>query len=111
MSGNERLALPTRDLIKSSESRILVSIASIWEILAKVRSGRLDANLSEIEQTIDQDDFELLGIAPSHLRALVTLPVHHRDPFDHLLIAQAIGENAVLITWDQMMRQYPVKLL
>lgn len=111
MSGNERLALSTRELIKSSGSRILVSVASIWEILVKVRSGRLDANLSEIEQTIDDDAFELLGVAPAHLRALLTLPAYHRDPFDHLLVAQAIAENAILITDDRMMRQYPVRLL
>jgi PIN domain nuclease of toxin-antitoxin system len=111
MSGNERLAVSTRQLIKSSEARILVSVASIWEILVKVRSGRLDADLTEIEQTIEQDAFEMLGIAPAHLRALAILPKHHRDPYDHLLIAQAIGENAVLITDDRMMRQYPVRLL
>ena len=111
MSGNERLAASARDLIVSPETRILVSVASIWEILVKVRAGRLQADLKEIEQTIDDDGFERLGIAGAHLRALATLPAQHRDPFDHLLIAQAIGEDATLITDDRMMRRYPVRLL
>ena len=111
MSGNERLAPSTRELILSPGARILVSVASIWEILVKVRSGRLEADLMEIEQTIDDDGFERLGIESAHLRALATLPAHHRDPFDHLLIAQAIGEDATLISDDRMMRRYPVRLL
>ena len=111
MSGNERLALQTRELIASPDSRILVSVVSIWEILVKVRAGRLQADLDEIQQTIDDDNFERLGLASTHLKALVRLPAHHRDPFDHLLIAQAIGEDATLITDDRMMRCYPVRLL
>lgn len=111
MSGNERLSINTRKLIASMETDILVSVATLWEILVKVRAGRLEADLREIEQTIEDDSFELLGVATAHLRTLLTLPAHHRDPFDHLLIAQAISEDVILISEDCMMRRYPVRLL
>lgn len=111
MSGNERLKLATREVITSPSTTILVSIGSIWEILIKVRAGRLEANLTEIEQTIEEDGFERLPIKTAHLEVLASLPRHHRDPFDHLLIAQAVSEDATLISDDRVIRQYPVRVL
>ncbi len=59
--------------------------------------------------SIDRDGFTLLNVATSHLLTLAGLPMHHRDPFDHLLIAQAIAEDALFVSQDRRTPGYPVR--
>ena len=108
-SNNQRLGPSARALIADPGNDILVSVVSLWEILIKVRVGKLTADVNAIERALIQDRFERLAITPAHLATLATLPTHHRDPFDHLLIAQAITGNAVFVSQDRTTPLYPVQ--
>ncbi|WP_246516058.1 type II toxin-antitoxin system VapC family toxin [Microvirga aerilata] len=107
-AGDPRIERKAQDLIAEIANDILVSTASLWKIVVKVRVGKLDADISDIVAAINAQGFEMLDIRPEHLEALVRLPMHHRDPFDHLLMAQAIAEGLTLLSEDQHVSAYPV---
>lgn len=107
----KRLAQRTRDAITDRENDAFVSVATLWEIAIKLRIGKLKANLAAVLRTMELSNFELLPIAPAHLISLVTSPSFHRDPFDHLIVAQAIAENATLVSAETAMASYPVRLM
>jgi PIN domain nuclease of toxin-antitoxin system len=110
LSDDRRLTPTDKALIGDAGNDVLVSVVSMWEVVVKIRVGKLRADIGAIERALMRDGFERLGIAPAHLASLASLPTHHRDPFDHLLIAQAISETAMLISDDRNMSQYPVQL-
>ncbi|MDI1364094.1 MAG: type II toxin-antitoxin system VapC family toxin [bacterium] len=110
LSDSPRLNAEARALIGDPAHEVLVSVASLWEIAVKVRIGKLQADLGEIEDALDRQDLRRLAISPDHLRALIALPTHHRDPFDHLLIAQAISEAAIFLTGDRQLERYPARI-
>jgi PIN domain nuclease of toxin-antitoxin system len=109
LSDNPRLRSHARTLIADPDNDILVSTVSLWEIAVKTRVGKMRVSVSEIAQQIAASGFTFLDITIAHLETLATLPVHHRDPFDHLLIAQAIAEAATLMTEDRNIGRYPVQ--
>lgn len=111
LSDDQRLGPGPRILIADPGNDILVSVVSLWEIVVKLRVGKLEADIGAIERAIARDGFQRLAITPAHLSVLATLPVHHRDPFDHLLIAQALDEDALFVSEDQSMPLYPVRLM
>ena len=93
---------------------VVASVVSIWEIAIKVRLGRLDVDVPYFVGSLGPGNrISLLGIEPSHLVALGRLAVvgKHGDPFDHMLIAQAIAEDITLVSADGWMRAYPVTLM
>jgi PIN domain nuclease of toxin-antitoxin system len=108
LEGDPRIGRQAHDLIADPAHDILVSIASLWEIAVKVRVGKLEA---DILAAINAQGFETLEIRPEHLEELVRLPMHHRNPFDHLLMAQAIAEGLTLLSEDQHVSAYPVALV
>lgn len=108
LTGDARIEHQAQDLIADPANDILVSSASLWEIVVKVRVGKLGADIRDVVAAINAQGFERLDIRPEHLEALVRLPMHHRDPFDHLLIAQAIAEGLTLLSEDQHVSAYPV---
>ena len=77
----------------------------------KVRVGKLKADIGNTLALIERNRFTLLPITPGHLLALAGLPFHHRDPFDHLLIAQAAAEDAAFLSEDRRALQYPVQVI
>jgi PIN domain nuclease of toxin-antitoxin system len=105
------LGSQARDLITDPGNDVLVSAASLWEIVVKLRVGKLEADIGEISEAIGRQGFVLLEIRPAHLRTLAGLPRHQRDPFDHLLIAQAITEGAVFLSEDGNTPCYPVQAI
>ncbi len=111
LDDDPRLAAAAADLIESADSEIIVSIVSLWEIAIKHRLGKLQATAATIAAAADASGFRLLAIALPHLATLARLPTHHRDPFDHLLIAQAMVEDATLVTADHVLAAYPVTTL
>ncbi|HKM61315.1 MAG TPA: type II toxin-antitoxin system VapC family toxin [Acidisphaera sp.] len=111
LSDDKRLGSNVRQLIADPGNSVLVSTVSFWEILVKVRVGKLRADVQECWDTIEQQGFMVLGITRQHLGTLAGLPLHHRDPFDHLLIAQAIAEGAALVSDDPTAREYPVQIV
>jgi PIN domain nuclease of toxin-antitoxin system len=105
------LGKKAREFVADPANDILVSMVSFWEIAVKVRVGKLAADLGEIMTTVSSEAFTLLEITQSHYRTLMTLPVHHRDPFDPLLIAQAITEMAFFLSEDGHVSAYPVQVI
>lgn len=94
-----------RELIEEAE-RILVSSASIWECCIKVRLGRLEADPAALVAGIEASGFEALPITPRHALTTYGLPALHKDPFDRMLVAQAISEGLVLLTADRTLERY-----
>jgi PIN domain nuclease of toxin-antitoxin system len=90
--------------------RVLVSAASVWEVSIKAALGKLDAPAG-FAQACAEAGFEELPVRSAHAEAVRSLPAHHADPFDRLLVAQALLEGAVLVTADSKLRPYAVPLL
>lgn len=91
---------------------LLVSIASLWEIAIKVSVGKLDLAqpLSNIVAKLPEADIAILPIEPQHILEVERLAFIHRDPFDRVIIAQAIAENFEVISSDEVFPQYPVRV-
>ena len=111
LSDDGRLGRGARALVADPGNDILVSVVSLWEIVVKLRVGKLQADIGAVERAIVRDGFRRLAITPAHLAVLADLPLHHRDPFDHLLVAQALDEDALLVSDDRNMPLYPVRLM
>jgi PIN domain nuclease of toxin-antitoxin system len=111
LSGDHRLGRRVTDVIVDPGNQVLFSTVSLWEMAVKVRIGKLEADDEEITDAALAERMELIGISVSHLTALKALPSPHRDPFDHLLIAQAISEDATFVSDDRHVGQYDVKHL
>lgn len=111
LDNSPRLGAQARAAITDPGNSIFISAASAWEIAVKRASGRLDAPMGEIEAWIAQSSFTKLSIEVSHAIASVELPMHHRDPFDRLLIAQARMEAMSLVSRDTQIEKYDVDLL
>ena len=88
------------------ESDVLVSAASIWEISIKASLGKLEADAKAVLRAVEPAGFTLLPITGEHAATVADLPAHHRDPFDRLLIAQAIVEGTSLLTNDATLLAY-----
>lgn len=107
---DQRLGPRARTLIADPAHEVWVSAVSLWEIVVKQRAGKLEGDIAEILREVRRNGFRLLDIAPAHLVALAALPLYHRDPFDHLLMAQAIAEGASFLTEDTHAARYPVRV-
>jgi PIN domain nuclease of toxin-antitoxin system len=105
----EKLSKPARGLIESSNTRIYLSVASVWEISLKTNKRKLTAPDSVIDAQIASLGIAPLSIALPHVRALSGLKFveEHKDPFDRLIAAQAVGEGFPLVTADEAFRRYP----
>ncbi|MEH1768899.1 MAG: type II toxin-antitoxin system VapC family toxin [Nostoc sp.] len=108
----EKLSQRATNLFFDRDYEIFLSIVSIWEIQIKVQLGKLhfDLPLSELIESQQQvNDLQLLSITTEHIYALEKLPNHHRDPFDRLLIAQAMTEQMPLLSVDAVFDRYPIE--
>ena len=112
-AGDEQLGRKARESIADPANTVLVSAISLWEAAIKLRIGKLDVNLASLMADSVRAGFELLPLVPEHVEALLRLPVRadHRDPFDHLLLAQAVAEEATFVTDDGHARRYGVPIL
>ncbi len=109
-----RLITSVYDQIVDPEVDVLVSIASLWEIAIKTSIGKL--TLREpfetlIPRQLAAEQIDVLPISMPHLAALRTLPHHHRDPFDRLIIAQAMAEGVAVVTADHAFAAYDVAVV
>ena len=107
---DRRLAEVARDAIRDPRNRVVVSAASVWEIAIKRKIGKLSFR-HDLLPAIAADGFETIDIAPQHADAAGSLPLHHADPFDRLLVAQASIEQFVLVTQDRQLLPYGVPLI
>jgi len=111
---NQSLSAHARMLIEEPTNEVFLSIASVWEMAIKVSLGKLD--LSQpfdlfIPNQLLLNDITLLDITVSHTLRVATLPFHHRDPFDRLLIAQSLVEGMPFIGIDSVFDTYGVNRL
>ncbi len=105
-----QLSTEARKAIADGSNSIYLSAAAAWEMAIKKALGRLEFP-SNLEQVLQDDHIEVLPIGLSHALAVADLPVHHQDPFDRMLIAQAQIEGLVLITRDAQIAPYDVDVL
>jgi PIN domain nuclease of toxin-antitoxin system len=110
----EKLSKKVLAACEDNKNELTLSVASIWEMQIKMQLGKLRLTHS-IKDLISIHratyDLQILPIFLNHVLELDNLPVHHRDPFDRILIAQANAENQVIVTKDQIFEEYPVQLL
>jgi PIN domain nuclease of toxin-antitoxin system len=108
ITDNPNLSAKARDLILAPQSVVWVSAVSIWEIAIKHRLGRGEMPVSgeAALRYFRQAGYRFLGIEPDHAAAVETLPDHHQDPFDRLLVAQALMEPMRLLTHDMTVARY-----
>ncbi len=102
LEGNELLAKNNREMIASSRNEIFVSIASLWEMAIKISVGKLTISkpFVDVIKQIAEENLEILSISPGHTLQVSTLPFHHRDPFDRIIIARAQVEDLTIISDD-----------
>ncbi len=93
-------------MLESTDNTLYVSMASLWECAIKSSIGKLD--IPDSFYRIVVEDYEVIGIDISHVQASANLPMHHRDPFDRLLVAQAQLGGLALITRDRNIAKYEV---
>jgi len=99
--------------VENIDNRIIISIASLWEMTIKMSLGKLNFS-KKIDTFIDKlykNGFEILPILPSHLILLSSLPYHNRDPFDRIIAAQALSEKLQIVSSDEIFDLYDVKRL
>ena len=106
VAGDRKLARSLRERIAASDCDVAVSAATFWEIAIKIRLGRIDIDLQELRAAVSADGFTELPVQVAHTLRLPTLPDHHRDPFDRLLIAQSIADGRRLVTRDESILAY-----
>jgi PIN domain nuclease of toxin-antitoxin system len=104
-----RLGEPARSAISGADL-VMVSAASAWEAAIKARLGRLELP-ERFEAGVLASGFERLPIGFSHAEAAAALPAHHRDPFDRMLLAQAMVEGLTLVSHDRRLEPYGVPVL
>lgn len=114
IAGSENLSPKARKLIEDDANRVFLSAASLWEIAIKVSLGKLA--LSEPFETLipaqlEMNSIEMLGISVSHTSQVASLPFHHRDPFDRLLVAQALTEEIPIVSADEALDTHGVARL
>lgn len=110
--GSSKLSDTARSLIEEQTQNKLVSVVTLWEIAIKHSLGRLTLKAPFdhiIPQQLSRNGFDVLNISLGHLNALITLPFHHRDPFDRLLIAQAINEQFPVVSADVAFDSYDIQ--
>ena len=108
---DQQLSEAAKELICEPANRKLISSASCWEIAIKVSLKKLDIGgpfRGFIHQHMVRNNFELLQISDEHLAGVVDLPFHHKDPFDRMLVAQAIVEQMPILSADVALDEYPV---
>ncbi|MBI1928018.1 type II toxin-antitoxin system VapC family toxin [Candidatus Poribacteria bacterium] len=108
--------LPKRVLtsLENPDNSLILSVVSVWEMQIKPQLGKLKLDIplrTLIENQRATNDLQILPVELAHIWALEGLPLHHKDPFDRLLIAQAMVEDAFLVSQDEALSDYPVKLL
>jgi PIN domain nuclease of toxin-antitoxin system len=109
-----RLSEKARSTLLDSSIVKLISPASYWEIAIKISIGKYALSQPYevfVAEAVDRNGFRILPIEPKHTATLIALPYHHRDPFDRLLIAQAIVEDVDIVSCDDAIDKYPVRRL
>lgn len=108
ITNNDKLPDKTKEIIENKENDCFVSIATYWEIGIKNSIGRLNLNadLKSVFKIIEETGFDSLPITTNQILQNAVLPFHHQDPFDRIIIAQAITEKMTIVTKDSQIENY-----
>lgn len=113
LAGGHGLAGPVWQALEASDSRVFVSPVSVFELELKTAIGKLQMRAS-VRETVDSlldEGAEMLDFDRESAHRLANLPLLHRDPFDRMLICQAIEHGCILVTDDAVVRRYPIRTL
>ena len=114
VEGNTQLSPESRRLIEDEDNSKWLSMASVWELAIKISIGKLTLAqpLEEyLANQMNRNGIALLPIALPHVLRVQTLPLHHRDPFDRLIVAQSLVEDMPLVSADSLLDTYGIKRL
>lgn len=111
LNDDPKLSARARQLISDRKNGIYVSHISLWEIQIKIMAGKLQANFQKILDALPDNEFQGLATREEHVVALAKLASHHQDPFDRMLVAQALSESFYLVTHDQNVALYSPNIL
>lgn len=114
IGGSNKLSDNALEIMENFDNELVMSVASLWEIAIKISIGKLE--LAEpfnqlIPQKIQENEIDILQIHLLHLFEMINLPMHHRDPFDRLVIAQGIVERLPIIACDRFFEVYGVDII
>lgn len=105
LTASPRLKAETVLLLQRADE-VYVSAASVWEVAIKVRLGKLEADVAALTAAIGESGFLELPVTAAHAAGVAELPLHHSDPFDRLLVSQALTEPLRLVTADALLAPY-----
>jgi PIN domain nuclease of toxin-antitoxin system len=111
---DHRLTSKAKQILTSNEHELVFSLVSLWEIAIKIKTGKLNtigSSVAYIRDEMDAYGMQLLPIRYEHILQLESLPHHHSDPFDRLLIAQALTESLPILSGDRAFANYGIKLV
>ena len=114
ITGDDRLSNRAKNLITDLSNPVLISVASLWEISIKTALGKLELSRpfeEFIPEQLASNEIDPFPIELAHLAKLIDLPLHHRDPFDRLIIAQAMVEGLPIISRDAEFQSYSIEII
>jgi PIN domain nuclease of toxin-antitoxin system len=114
VEGSDRLSRRARAIIDDPSNSLFWSVASMWEVVVKAGTGQLrvvGGNADALLKYMVQNGIDELDISFRHALAVARLPLYHKDPFDRIMVAQAIVEQLVIISADGQLARYPVDVL
>jgi PIN domain nuclease of toxin-antitoxin system len=114
ISGDTRISQTAKEIIADLDNEVMLSVGTLWEIAIKSNTKKINLKRPFKELILEEIEKYSFGILPINIDALTLvsrLPLHHRDPFDRLLIAQAIAENVPIVTRDPAFAGYPVEII
>jgi len=111
LEGDANLSTTAKNLIENSDNTNFVSVATFWEMAIKVSLNKLEMQISiqDLKQLIWENGMEVLPITIENTLYVSQLPFYHKDPFDRLLVAQAVNENMILVSRDEAIPLYNVR--
>ena len=113
ITGDDQLPKNVLETINDNSNNCFISIASIWEIVIKLSIDKLEimGGFKTIEDFLDNNDFEILPIDFDDIKTLLKMDFFHRDPFDRMIIAQAITSELKIISKDKQFKNYKIDLI
>jgi PIN domain nuclease of toxin-antitoxin system len=113
LQGDANLSNLALTTIEDNDNDVFVSIVSLWEISIKLGLGKLELQrpFENLEADLQRLDIKILPIAFAELDIYRSLPLHHRDPFDRILIAQSLGNSLTIITRDPLFEAYSIRVM
>ena len=110
----EKLSTKALAILTDRGHEVFLSVVSVWEMQIKMQAGKLKLAIplrQLVREQVQTNGLRLLPVVLKHVLTLDSLPAHHKDPFDRLLVAQANVESVFLVSGDPMLSGYPVKLV